>query len=100
MDELRRMFEERLREQKERHDGGNRWIGTGGTSPFGSRGQHPSGLRVGEGGFRGAMGVADARRYRPYRSDLDRDVRQIEVALRKRRAFRREGADDELDIEE
>jgi uncharacterized protein with von Willebrand factor type A (vWA) domain len=100
MDELRRLFEERLRQQKERHDGGNRWIGTGGTSPFGANGTHPSGLRVGpRGGARSAMGVADARRYRPYRSDLVLDVRQIEVALRKLRAFRREGVPDELDLD-
>ncbi len=101
MEELRRRLQERLREQKGRHDGGNRWIGTGGTSPFGAGGQNPSGLRVGpRGGGRSAMGVADARRYRPYRSDLVLDVRQIEVALRKLRVFLREGQDDELDIDE
>ena len=101
MKELRQLFEERLREQKERHDRGNRWIGTGGTSPFGAQGTHPSGLRVGpKGGARSAMGVADARKYKPYRSDLVLDVRQIEVALRKLRAFRREGAPDELDLDE
>ena len=101
LEELRRRFEERLREQEERHDGGNRWIGTGGTSPFGANGVHPSGVRVGpKGGGRSALGVADARRYKPYRSDLVLDVRQIEVALRKLRAFRREGAPDELDLDE
>ena len=101
VDELRRMLEERLREQTERHDGGNNWIGTGGTSPFGARGTHPSGLRVGAmGGGRSALGVADARRYKPYRSDLVLDVRQIEVALRKLRALKREGDVLELDIEE
>lgn len=99
MEELRRLFEERLREQRERHDGGNRWIGTGGKSPFGTGGFHPSGLRVGGGGARSAMGVADARRYRGYRGDLVLDVRQMEVALRKLRAFVREGAHDEFDIE-
>ncbi|OJY16404.1 MAG: VWA containing CoxE family protein [Myxococcales bacterium 68-20] len=100
MAELKRMFEERMKEQKGRHQGGNRWIGTGGTSPFGAHGQHPSGLRVGQqGGGRSAMGVADARRFRPYRSDLLLDVRQIEVALRKLRAFQREGQPDELDLE-
>ncbi len=101
LEELRRLFEERLREQKERHDGGSKWVGTGGTSPFGAHGAHPSGLRVGpQGGARSAMGIADARRYKPYRSDLVLDVRQIEVALRKLRAFRREGAPDELDLDE
>jgi uncharacterized protein with von Willebrand factor type A (vWA) domain len=101
MDELRRLFEERLREQKERHDGGSKWIGTGGTSPFGSGGTHPSGVRVGKsGGGRSAMGVADARQYKPYRSDLVLDVRQMEVALRKLRAFQRIGDALELDLDE
>ncbi len=101
VEELRRLFEERLREQRERHDGGNRWIGTGGTSPFGAQGAHPSGLRVGaRAGGRSAMGIADARRFQPYRSDLVLDVRQIEVALRKLRAFKREGAAEELDLDE
>ena len=100
MEELKRMFEERMREQQGRHQGGNRWIGTGGTSPFGQNGAHPSGLRVGaKGGGRSAMGVADARRFKGYRSDLLLDVRQIEVALRKLKAFQREGQPDELDIE-
>lgn len=102
-EELRELFEQRLREQKERHEGGNRWIGTGGTSPFGTGGQHPSGMSVRAGskgrGGRSAMGMADARRYRPYRSDLVLDVRQIEVALRKLRTFTREGAEQELDID-
>ena len=101
MDELRRLLDERLREQKERHQGGNRWIGTGGTSPFGAGGHHPTGIRVGAmGGSRSAIGVADARRYRGYRSDVVLDVRQIEVALRKLRSFTREGLVEELDIEQ
>jgi uncharacterized protein with von Willebrand factor type A (vWA) domain len=100
MAELKRLFAERMRDQKGRHQGGNRWIGTGGTSPFGAQGTHPSGLRVGQqGGGRSAMGIADARRFRPYRSDLLLDIRQIEVALRKLRAFQREGQPDELDVE-
>lgn len=100
MEEVRRLFEERMREQKERHDGGNRWIGTGGTSPFGTGGHHPTGIRVGGGGGRSAIGVADARKYRPYRSDVVLDVRQIVVALRKLKSFIREGHEEELDIEE
>jgi uncharacterized protein len=99
VDELRRMLEERLREQRERHDGGNRFVGTGGTSPFGTGGAHPTGIRVGGGGGRSALGVADARMFAPYRSDVVLDVRQIEVALRKLRSFLREGVPDELDIE-
>jgi len=101
MEELRKMLEERLKEQTKRHDGGNRWIGTGGTSPFGAQGANPTGLRVGAaGGGRSAMGVADARRYKAYRSDLVLDVRQIEVALRKLRAFQRIGDALELDLDE
>ncbi len=100
MEALKKLFEQRMREQKERHEGGNRWIGSGGTSPFGQNGANPSGLRVGQqGGGRSAMGIADARKFRPYRSDLLLDIRQIEVALRKLRAFQREGQPDELDID-
>jgi uncharacterized protein len=101
LEEVLRRFEERLREQRERHDGGNRWIGTGGTSPFGRGGINPNGLQVGpkSGGGRGSVQTADARKYKPYRSDVVLDVRQIEVALRKLRAFAREGGEQELDIE-
>jgi uncharacterized protein len=100
LDELKKLFEERLREQKERHDGGNKWIGTGGTSPFGHAGQSPQGIRVGgPGGNRSAVKVADARMYRGLRDDLTLDTRQMEVALRKLRAFVREGVQDELDLE-
>jgi len=100
LEEVLRRFEERLREQKERHDGGNRWIGTGGTSPFGRDGFHPSGMSVGGGsGGKSAIHTADARKYRSYRSDITLDVRSIEVALRKLRGFEREGVEEELDIE-
>jgi uncharacterized protein len=102
-EELRQLFEERLREQRERHEGGNRWIGTGGTSPFGTGGVHPSGVSMRAGsqgrGGRSAIGMADARRYRPYRTDVVLDVRQIEVALRKLRVLTREGGEQELDLE-
>jgi len=99
-DELRRMFEERLRQQKERHDGGNKWIGTGGTSPFGHSGAAREGIRIGgPGGNRSAIGVADARAYRGYRSDHIVDVRQFSVALRKLRTFAREGGELELDLD-
>lgn len=99
-DWLMKRFEELLKEQTERHDGGDTWIGTGGTSPFGHSGAAQPGIRVGgPGGNKSAIAVADARRYRPYRSDLTLDVRQLAVALRKLRAFAREGADEELDLE-
>jgi uncharacterized protein with von Willebrand factor type A (vWA) domain len=99
VEELRRRFAERLAEQKERHDGGNRFIGTGGTSPFGRGGFHPTGLRVGaSSGGRSALKTADARAYQGYRSDVVLDVRQIELALRKLRAFKREGM-PEVDVE-
>ena len=100
LDALRERFEELLREQDERHDGGSKWIGTGGSSPFGHGGQAArEGYRIGgTGKHRSAIKVADARAYRGYRSDLTLDVRQMQVALRKLRAFGREG-EPELDIE-
>ncbi len=101
LERLREMFEERMKEQKERHDGGNRWIGTGGTSPFGHGGTHPSGIRIGgPGGGRSAMQIAHERRFKDYRKDLVLDVRQIDLALRKLRMLGREGAEEELDIEQ
>ncbi len=100
LDRLRAMFEQRLKEQTERHDGGNRWIGTGGTSPFGNGGKNPTGMRVGGGGQRSAMAVAGERMFRAYRRDVVLDVRQIDVALRGLRRLGREGAQDELDLDE
>jgi uncharacterized protein with von Willebrand factor type A (vWA) domain len=100
LEKLREMFEQRLKEQKERHDKGNRWVGTGGTSPFGSGGQHPTGMRVGGGGGRSAMAVADARKFKEYRRDVVLDVRQIDVALRGLRRLGREGAIEELDLDD
>lgn len=100
LEELKRLFEERMQEQKERHDRGNRWVGTAGTSPFGREGQQGEGIRVGgAGGGRSAVKTADARKYRPYRSDLALDVRQMEMALRRLRMWHREGADEELDLD-
>ena len=100
LEELQRLFEERMKEQKERHDGGNKWVGTGGTSPFGHSGKSPKGIRVGgPGGGRSAVKVADARLYKGYREDLTLDVRQMQLALRKLRTFTRVGAEEELDLE-
>jgi uncharacterized protein with von Willebrand factor type A (vWA) domain len=100
LEKLRALFEQRLKEQKERHDGGNRWIGTGGTSPFGTGGKNPNGMRVGGGGGRSAMAVADERRFKEYRRDVVLDVRQIDVALRGLRKLGRDGAIEELDLDE
>src|SRR5262245_22133263 len=100
LEELRALYLKRLEEQRGRHDGGNRWIGTGGTSPFGREGRHPTGVRAGEGGDRSAMQVAAERRFREYRNDELLDVRQIDVALRLLRELGREGAPEELDLEE
>jgi uncharacterized protein len=100
LEQLRELFEKRLREQKERHDGGNRWVGTGGTSPFGNSGRNPTGMRVGGGGQRSAMAVAGERMFREYRRDIVLDVRQIDVALRGLRRLGREGAQEELDLDD
>ena len=99
MEELRMRFEEMLKEQRERHDGGSRFIGTGGTSPFGSGGFHPSGIRVGPGGGRSAVQVAEERRYKNYRTDVTLDVRQFKVALKGLRQLAREG-EEILDLDE
>ncbi len=99
---LERLFEERLKEQTERHDGGNKWIGTGGTSPFGHSGRAARpGVRIGgPGGQKSAVrGIADGG-YQEYRDDVILDVRQLGIALRRLRAFAREGQPDELDLDE
>ena len=100
LEEVRRRMRERLAEQRARHDKGNKWIGTGGTSPHGAGGTNPAGVRVGGGapGGRGALENAGERRFKDLRSDITLDTRQIELALRRLRAFVREGALDELDL--
>ncbi|PTL79956.1 VWA domain-containing protein [Vitiosangium sp. GDMCC 1.1324] len=103
-EELEKLFQQRLEEQRERHDGGTKWIGTGGASPFGHSGNPREGFRVGGEGAQGtggrmAMKLAGARKYQGYRGDVVLDTRQLAVALRKLRAFTREGAPDELDVE-
>lgn len=101
LEQLRRMFEERLEQQKARHDGGNRWVGTGGTSPFGHGGQNPAGVRVGgSGGGRSAVQIATAREFRKYRHDQVLDTRAISVALKKLRRLSRRHVDLELDVDE
>lgn len=101
LETLRQLLAQRLQEQHERHDGGNRMIGTGGTSPFGHNGQHPSGIRLGgTGGQRSAIQIAEERQFENYRNDRTLDTRQIQVALKKLRHLRRIGLEDELDLEE
>ena len=100
-DELMREFEKRMAEQTEQHDGGSYWIGRGGTGPFGHSGSHPAGIRVGGASRgRGAIQVAQERRFRNYRSDLTLDVRQVKMALRRVRQLSRIGPEDDLDLEE
>lgn len=103
LEEIRRMFEERLKEQKERHDGGSRWIGTGGTSPFGNSGYHPGGIRVGgEGRNRSALQVASDREFRDFREDSALDDRQFQMAFRRLRQFSalEDGPKTELELDE
>jgi uncharacterized protein with von Willebrand factor type A (vWA) domain len=100
-DELMQKFLETLAEQTERHDGGGRWVGTGGRSPFGHGGEHPTGIRVGgPAKNRSAMKVAEERRYKDYRTDETLDLRQTKVALRRLRQLTRNGPATELDLDE
>ena len=97
---LRAELERRLRLQDERHDGGDFWVGTRGTSPFGHSGDHPGGIRVGGApGAGSAVQVAAERRFREYRRDRILDTRQLSVALRKLRALDRRGPADQLDVD-
>ncbi len=99
-DKLMETLKERLEEQKKRHEGGNKWIGTGGTSPFGNNGFNPEGVRIGgEGGQRRAVKVWDKREYKNLDDSVELGVRNIKVALRRLRKFARTGAPDELDLD-
>ncbi|MCC2615615.1 VWA domain-containing protein [Aestuariibacter halophilus] len=100
LDELMETLKKRLEEQKERHQGGNKWIGTGGTSPFGAYGYNPEGIRMGQDGNRNfsAVKVWDKRQFANLADDVELGTRNIKVALRKLRQFARTGASDELDM--
>jgi len=99
LEALMQALEERLKEQKERHQGGNKWVGTGGTSPFGAYGDHPEGVRIGgESRKRSAVKVWEQRKYRDLDTDNQLETRSMQMALRKLRKFARDGAADELDI--
>lgn len=101
-DKLMEMFRERLQEQKERHAGGNKWIGTGGSSPFGHGGYHPEGIRIGgpSAGNRTAVKVWEQRQFRDYDDQQELGTRNFKMALRRLRRFAREGAESELDLED
>ncbi|MGV7209447.1 vWA domain-containing protein [Oxalobacteraceae bacterium A2-2] len=100
-DRLMDRLKELLKEQKERHEGGSKWIGTGGTSPFGHGGTNPEGIRIGgKGGNRTAVKVWEARSYKDYDSERELGTRNIKVALRRLRKFAREGADEELALDD
>jgi len=99
-DELMETLKKRLDEQKERHEGGNKWIGTGGTSPFGHGGFNPQGIRIGGAGKnKSAVKVWEQRAYRDYDDTQELGTRNIKVALRRLRKFAREGHHDELDLD-
>ncbi len=100
IDKLLETFRQRLAEQRERHQGGSKWIGTGGTSAFGAYGFNPEGMRVGpEGGSRSAVKVWDERSFRNLDGDVELNTRNIKVALRRLRRFAREGVAEELDLD-
>ena len=101
-DELMKALRERLDEQDERHEGGSKWIGTAGTSPFGAHGYNPEGVRIGQHGsrHRSAVKVWDRREYRNLDDSVELGTRNIKVALRRLRKFAREGAADQLDLED
>ena len=100
-DKLMETLAERLKEQKERHEGGNKWIGSGGTSPFGNNGYNPEGVRIGQdqGRHGKAVKVWDKREYKNLDDQVELGTRNIKVALRRLRKFARQGAPDELDLD-
>jgi uncharacterized protein with von Willebrand factor type A (vWA) domain len=100
-DKLMEEFKKRLEEQKGRHAGGSKWIGTGGSSPFGHGGYHPEGIRIGgeSAGNRTAIKVWENREYRNLDDTVELGTRNIKIALRRLRRFAREGAEDELDLD-
>ena len=100
-DEIMETLKKRLEEQKERHEGGSKWVGTGGTSPFGNDGYNPEGIRIGgESKHKRAIKVWEKREYQNLDSTRELGTRNIKVAMRRLRRFARDGAQDELDINE
>jgi len=101
IEEMMQRFKELLNEQKERHEGGTKWVGTGGGSAFGNSGYHPEGMRIGgpSAGNRTAIKVWEERAYADYDDSIELGTRNIRVALRRLRKFAREGQDLELDLD-
>ncbi len=100
IDELMKQLQERMQEQKARHQGGNRWIGTAGTSPFGNAGANPMGVRVGgQSQGRSAVKVWDRREFKNLDEEVELNTRNLKVALRQLRRFARTGATEELDLD-
>jgi len=99
-DKLIETLKKRLEEQKERHEGGNKWIGTGGTSPFGAYGYNPEGIRIGqdESRHRRAVKVWDKREFRNLDDTVELGTRNIKVALKRLRRWVRDGANEEFDL--
>lgn len=99
-DKIMETLAERLKEQQKRHQGGNKWIGTGGTSPFGAYGYNPEGVRIGqqESRHRKAVKVWDKRQFKNLDNNVELGTRNIKVALRKLRQFARSGASEQLDL--
>ncbi len=102
LEEILERMQELLKEQKERHQGGNKWIGTGGTSPFGAYGYNPEGVRIGqhESRHRRAVKVWDKRQFKDLRSDVELDTRNMKMALRKLRVMSRTGTSEEFDLDQ
>ena len=100
-DKLMETLKQRMEEQKKRHEGGNKWIGTGGTSPFGANGYNPEGIRIGQdkSRHRRATKVWDKREFKNYDDSVELGTRNIKVALKRLRKWARNGAPDELDLD-
>src|ERR1700719_2227148 len=101
LDKLLETLRERLKEQKGRHQGGSKWIGTAGTSPVGAYGYNPEGVRIGQDGNRNfrAVEVWDKREFKDLAGDVELGTRNIKIALRRLRKFARTGAPEELDLD-
>lgn len=100
LDKLLERIKELFKEQNERHQGGNKWIGTGGTSPFGAYGYNPEGIRIGqhESRHRRAVKVWDKRTFENLKDDVELETRNIKLALKRLRRITREGTEEELDL--